>query len=63
MLSLGRQLFTKAEGSHAAAMAWPGAPAAPQIYGQRESTLGMGSKQVRILLGLVRRPAAPALAR
>jgi hypothetical protein len=42
MLTLGQQFFTKDEGSHAAEMAWPGVPAAPQISGQGESTLGMG---------------------
>jgi hypothetical protein len=47
-LSLGQRLFTKVEDSHAAEMAWPGVPAAPQIFGQGESTLGLGSKQARV---------------
>ena len=46
--SLGHRLFTKVEDSHAAGMAWPRVPAAPQISGQGESTLGLGSKQARV---------------
>jgi hypothetical protein len=61
VLSLGQQLSTKTQGSHAADMAWSGACAAPQLSGQGASTLEMGSKQARVYLSLVRRPCCTCI--